>query len=191
MADWFSARMLLAGFILLLATLLIVLVVGNLRKREPAERVDVVRRNTDLALQKINYTETEEGRRRWAVQADSASHDFSGRLATVENVRMVIYGQEGGDVVVTARQGSFDMEKSLLMLRGDVTLQNVSKQSIHAEDLEFFAERKLLVSAGAVRVESGGMQLTGVGMRYDLERNVFSLLSSVEAIFAGDQVRLP
>lgn len=191
MANWFSARILLAGFILLLAILLIVLVAGNLR-RDPADMIlDIVRPDSDLALRKLNYTETQDGQRKWSVQADSATHDLQGQIATIENIRMVIYGQERGDITVSSSHGEFDLENSLVALRGEVTLRNNDGRAIYTDELEFDSNNNLLWSDKGVRIVSGQMQLDGVGMRYDLDLGILKLRSSVEAVFQGGAIKLP
>ena len=191
MANWFSARILLAGFILLLATLLVVLVVGNLRQSNTDVVLDVVQQDSDLALRKINYTETQDGQRRWSIQADSAAHDLKKKVATIENIRMVVYQQAGGDIVITAMQGRFDLEGGLVTLQGDVQLNNINDQSVFTEELVFDNRKKLLHGEKKVRVVANDMHLSGIGLRYDLERKVFRLLSSVEASFTESPVKLP
>ena len=190
MTNWFSARILLAGFILLLALLLIVLVAGNLRRDNVDVVLDVVRQDSDLALRKINYTETQDGQRKWSVQADSATHDLKGQLATIENIRMVIYDQERGDVLVSSRHGEFDLENSRVKLRGDVTVKNGADQSIMTEALEFDSASNLLWSDREVRVNSGQIQLVGSDMRYNMKIGLLKM-SSVEARFQGGAIRMP
>lgn len=191
MANWFSARILLAGFILLLATLLVVLVAGNLRRDTREEAAVQSRPDSDLAMRKVNYTETQDGRRKWSIQADSAAHDLKGQVATVENVRMVIYEQGDGDIVVSSQHGRLDMRKGVVSLQGDVTVENINNQSIYTDELEFDNNRKVLQGRGSVRVVSAEVQLTGVGMKYDLDRRMFQLLSTVEATFTGGALPLP
>ncbi len=191
MAKWFSARVLLAGFILLLATLLVVLVVGNLSKRSNDTILDIVQQDSDLAMRTINYTETQDGQRRWSIQADSAAHDIKKKVATIENVRMVVYEQNGGDIVITAKQGTFDLEGGLVTLQGDVHLSNINGQSVFTEELVFENRTKLLHGEKRVRVVASDMHLSGIGLRYDLDRKVFKLLSSVEASFVDSSVKLP
>jgi len=191
MANWFSARILLAGFILLLATLLIVLVAGNLRRDAVDVVVDVVRPDSDLALRKLNYTETQDGQRKWSVQADSATHDLEGQVATIENIRMIIYDPERGDIIVSSREGEFDLENSRVSLRGDVKLKGEDGRSIMTEELEFDSQANLLWSEKQVEVISGQMQLVGVGLRYDLDHGLLKMRSSIEAVFKGGALRLP
>ena len=190
MANWFSARILLAGFILLLAILLIVLVAGNLRRDSVDVVLDVVRQDSDLALRKLNYTETQDGRRKWSVQADSATHNLKGQSASIENIRMVIYDQQRGDVQVSSRHGEFDLEHSRVKLSGDVIVQNGAGQSIRTDELEFDSAANLLWSDREVRVASGQIQLVGADMRYDMGGGVLRM-SSVEARFQGEAFRLP
>jgi len=190
MANWFSARILLAGFILLLTALLVVLVVGNIRSGPPEAILDVVRPDADLAMQKINYTETQDGVRKWSLRADSATHDFKGKVAAVENIDMVIYDPLRGDISVRAKSGRFDMAKGVVTLRGDVVLQNVSGQSIYTERLDFIDAKNQLRTDEDVKVLAGNIDLTGTGMRYDLELGKLTILSSVMAEFKDD-VELP
>ncbi len=191
MTNWFSARILLAGFILLLATLLVVLVVGNLRQGKTDAILEVVRQDSDLAMRKINYTETQDGQRRWSIQADSAAHDLKQQVARIENIKMVIYDQDGGDISIHAQKGEFDLEGGLVTLRGAVRLNNINDQSIFTEELMFDNKTKVLRGEKQVKVVARDMQLSGVGLRYDLDRKVFRLLSSVEASFKGGTVNLP
>ena len=191
MANWFSARILLAGFILLLATLLIVLVAGNLRRDAVDVVVDVVRPDSDLALRKLNYTETQDGQRKWSVQADSATHDLEGQVATIENIRMIIYDPERGDIMVSSRQGEFDLENSRVSLRGDVKLKGEDGRSIVTEELEFDSQANLLWSEKQVEVTSGQMRLVGVGLSYDLDLGLLKMRSSIEAVFKGGALKLP
>lgn len=185
MANWLSARILLAGFILLLATLLTVLVVGNIRQESTEALLDIIRPDADLAMQKINYTETQDGRRKWSVQADSATHDFKANIAIIKNIRMIIYDLQGGDIVISAQNGRFDMTERTVSLQGNVILENVNGQSIYTDELKFDNDRNILSSEKAVRIVSEDINLSGVGMRYDLERKSLKLLASVEASFRG------
>ena len=185
MTNWFSARILLAGFILLFAALILFLVVGNLRQDTTEAVLEIIRPDADLAMQKINYTETQDGQRKWSVQADSATHDLKGNNALVHKVRMVIYNQKDGDIVISAQDGSFDIDQGIVSLSGNVILKNLNGQSIQAEELMFVDSENLLKSENKVQFVSPDLELSGVGLRYDLERKTFKLLSSVEARYRG------
>ncbi|PLY03643.1 MAG: LPS export ABC transporter periplasmic protein LptC [Desulfuromonas sp.] len=190
MADWFSARVFLAGFILLLAMLLTALVVGNLRQRQPDVVADFVRPNADLAMQKVNYTETRDGQRKWSVQADSATHDREQNMTRIHNVRIVVFGREQGDILATAESGSFDSDKRTVVLSGQVVVENIDGFSIFTEDLFFDGATRVLKSSESVYAKSAELELTAVGLRYDIDQGNLKLLDSVKAEFKG-AMRLP
>ena len=169
----------------MLATLLVVLVVGNLNQSRTEAVLDIIRPDADLAMQKINYTETQDGQRKWSVQADSATHNFKENSAVIENIRMVIYDPKNGDMVVTSREGRLNMTEGLVLLRGDVVLQNVNGRSVLTDELKFDDNANLLSTEKAVQIASEDINLSGVGMRYDLNRKSLKILSSVEASFRG------
>jgi len=169
----------------MLATLLVVLVVGNLHQSRTEAVLDIIRPDADLAMQKINYTETQDGQRKWSVQADSATHNFKENSAVIENIRMVIYDPKNGDMVVTSREGRLNMTEGLVLLRGDVVLQNVNGRSVLTDELKFDDNANLLSTEKAVQIASEDINLSGVGMRYDLNRKSLKILSSVEASFRG------
>jgi len=185
MANWFSARILLAGFIILFAALLLFLVVGNLRQNTTEAVLEIIRPDADLAMQKINYTETQDGQRKWSVQADSATHDLEGNTALVHKVRVVIYNQKDGDIIISAQEGSFDINGGIVTLHGNVILENLNGQSIMTEDLVFVDGQNLLKSENKVQLVSPDLELSGVGFRYNLEHKRLKLLSSVEARYRG------
>lgn len=190
MAKWFSARIFLAGFILLLTILLIVLVVGNLQQSKTEAVLEIIRPESDLSMQKINYTETRDGQRKWSVQADSATHDFEENSASIHNVKVVVFDQKNGNVNVTAASGIFDISNRLVTLSGEILVENVGGHSVFTEELIFDGEAQLLSSEKQVQVVSDNMRLAAVGLRYDFSLRNLMLLSSVEASFSG-AMKLP
>ena len=84
------------GFVIVLMALSLALtVVHNFRGGLPEEILDALPKNVDLALKKIDYTETRDGVRRWNLTADSAEYNVKSGTTVVQNVSMTFYDEKG------------------------------------------------------------------------------------------------
>lgn len=185
MAKWFSARFLLAGFILLLAILLTVIVVGNLRQEVRESVIESIVKDADLAMRSINYTETRDGVRKWSLQADAAEHHMQAAKTRVANVRMTVFDAERGNMTLTADHGDLDLEKQTVYLQGNVRVRSEDGALLISDDLTFDDEAKVVSTDGPVRMVSAELEISGTGMRYSLTDYELKLFADVDARIAG------
>jgi len=185
MVKWFSARNILAGLILLSAVLLTVYTAERLLSG-PAEQIaDLIRPEADLTMQTIHYTETRNGERIWSVQADSAEHDLESGKARIEIIRMVVYDKRNGDIRITAQQGELDLEHRQVRLSGKVVVETGKGQRLLADDLLFVDAERAVSTDGPVVVVGPDFEISGVGLRYEVDSRRLTLRKQVEAKFSG------
>ena len=179
----FNLRNLLAAAILVFASILVVMTLRNFQGGGPEEILETLPRQADLSLQKIHYTETRDGVRHWTLVADSAAHSVGEGATRLENVRVTFYGAEGvGDVVMTARRGEFNSDRGEVEAIGDVVIQSPQGYAIHTERLQYRQQERLIRTEEPVRLESRTMQVTGRGMRFNIDDRKLTLLSTVTAL---------
>ncbi|MEJ2201997.1 MAG: LPS export ABC transporter periplasmic protein LptC, partial [Desulfuromonadaceae bacterium] len=77
---------------------LVLMIAWNFQGRSPEEMLKALPANIDLALKKIDYTETREGVRCWRLMADSAERDVNSGVTHIQNVAMTFYDDQGGDI---------------------------------------------------------------------------------------------
>jgi LPS export ABC transporter protein LptC len=183
MTKLLSARFLLAGFILLLVVLLVLAVVGNLRKAEVAVIEQFLRSDDDLAMKQLNYTETRGGVRKWSVQAESASHDLKNETAQLKQLRLTFYDPSSSDLVITSATGALDLKKRQVVLRGDVVMKAATGETIFAQELIFVDSEKLVRTEHPVRFVADGYTISGTGMRFNITNRNMVLQHRVEAIY--------
>lgn len=182
MAKKLNVRNLLALLIVVLAGALVATVAYNFRGVEPREIIETLPRNVDLSLKKINYTETREGKRIWTLTADSVDHSASDETTRLENIRMTFYDVRG-DVVLTAERGELREREREVTVSGDVVVENPD-YALRTERLQYHNADRSIRTSEPVRLVGERMEVTGVGMRLDIETRQLKLLSAVEARIA-------
>ncbi len=182
MSRWFNTRNLLALAILLLAGSLLFVVTRNFRKDVTEEVFESIARNVDLSLQKIDYTETRDGVRRWSLQADSAAHNLTEGAARIEDVTLTFYDSRGGgDVTLTARSGELKTETREVEVSGEVVIRSSRGYVLYTDHLHYRDAERMVKTDAAVRVVAPGFEVTGTGLQLNVESHALVLLSKVEA----------
>jgi LPS export ABC transporter protein LptC len=183
MTKLFSARFLLAGFILLLLALLVLVVVNNMRGSQVAVVKEILRSEDDLSMQQLNYTETRNGVRKWTVQAESASHNLKQESARLENLTLTVFNPSSSDLKVTSSTGRLDLRNRQVLLRGDVILQAASGETVYTDELWFIDNDQIVKTDQPVRLVADGYTVSGEGMRFDVTSRNLVLLSQVKAVY--------
>ncbi|MBE0500242.1 MAG: LPS export ABC transporter periplasmic protein LptC [Desulfuromonadales bacterium] len=183
MKKIFSARFLLAGFILLLGLLLVLIVVSNLRTPEMAAVSQLLGSDDDLAIQQLNYTETRGGVRKWSVQAQSATHDMKQERAQLKQLTLTFYDPTSSDLILTSATGELDLKKREVLLRGDVVIQAATGEAIYTDELLFVDAEKVVRTDHPVRFVADSYTVSGRGMRFNITNRTIVLLHQVEAVY--------
>lgn len=183
MAKILSARFLLAGFIALLVTLLLLVVVNNVQRSEVALIKEIVRSEDDLAMKELNYTETRDGIRKWTVQAEAASHNIKQEMAQLKHLTLTVYNPSSRNLVVTSATGELDLKRRQVLLRGDVVLKAASGETVYTDELLFVDSEKIVRTERPVRLVSDAYTVSGTGMRFSVADRRLVLNSQVEAVY--------
>lgn len=185
MRNWFNVRNFLALAIVVLAVTLTITVVRNFKGGAPEEIIESLPRNVDLSLKKINYTETRDGARRWTLVADSAAHSVEGGITRIENIHMTFYDKNMGDVVLTAEEGTMQTDSREVTVRGDVVVTTPRGYSLYTDSLLYREADRTISTEEPVRMVSERMEVTGVGMNFDVEDHRLVMLSDIQARLAA------
>jgi len=182
MSRRLNIRNILAFVILVLAGTLTVTVIRNFQGPSPDEALEALPRNIDLSMKEIRYTETSDGNRRWMLVADSAAHSMGEGVTRIENINMVFFDRRGNeDVILTARSGSFQVDSRQVEVHGDVVVKSPRGFVLYTEHLTYGEADRMIHTSDPVRMVSEGMELTGKGLRLNVDNHTLELLSSVRA----------
>jgi LPS export ABC transporter protein LptC len=179
-----NIRQLLALFVVVASlTITAVIVVKLYRGREQAELLRKLPRNIDVSLQKIHFTETKNGMKKWDLVADKADYDKKGEVTHLTGVRLVLAGDhDTGDITLTSPFADFYNITKDVRMEGKVEAKSVSGMEFTSDDATYFAARSMIVSAGRVTFTDETLNLNGVGMEFMPATKNVRILQKVTAI---------
>ena len=175
---FFNTRRLLIAGMLLLAGVLAGLILKNYRFDSPDEMLSHLPANIDLAMQKISYTENRNGQPYWSLEADSAAHSLENSVTSIENVHLTLY-QNKGKVEMLAKRGEWNSNASTVQVFDNVEIITSKGDHIFTDSLLYSGKDATIRSDDPVRLNSPGLELSGRGLLYHVDRHVFELLADV------------
>ncbi|KPJ99199.1 MAG: hypothetical protein AMJ60_05785 [Desulfobacterales bacterium SG8_35] len=152
---------------------------------EPATTFKSIPKDVDLALENIQYTKTHNGKTLWTLVADSAAHSMEDSIIRIENIRMVFFDSDMGDIVLTADQGEIIPQNKTVKVRSNVTVASTSGKVMQTEYLEYIEATNSLHTDKMVRMNFDHFTVSGKGMKMDIEKRIIYLSGSVKALLGG------
>ena len=102
-------------------------------------------------------------------------------------VRISVRGRQGRDFVLTGREAQAGQNQQELQLSGAVTLEASDGFVLKAESAAFSRGDGVVRAPGPIAFEKGRMTGSGVGMSYDQEEDVVSLLEQAQVRTADEK----
>jgi LPS export ABC transporter protein LptC len=187
-----NVRRILALAILLAVVLLSLVVWRHVRQMPPQEILKTLPQGIDLALDKLNYTETQDGRKRWTLVADRAEYLRGSNLVRLSPVQLAFY-EAGtfGDLTLTANHGELHEETRQVDIWGAVVVVGEGGERLQTESLRYDNQRRQLTTAAPIHYQSPRMELTGVGLLVDLEKNTLLVEKDVRVLLLPEPKENP
>ena len=143
-------------------------------------------RNIDVSLQKIHYTETKDGVKKWELLADKAEYDKAGEIVRLSGVRLEI-AQAGktGDIVLTSARADYNTRSRDVELIGDVTAKSLSGMNFKTGRIAYVAGRSMLHTIDRVKFRDRNFTVEGVGMELLVDSKTLKIMQQVEATYTA------
>lgn len=176
----FNLRRLLAALILIAVLALGIVLWRYLQQQDPAQILEALPKQVDLALEKLHYTQNEEGRRSWTLDAEQAEYQRDSGQARLETVRLTLYtAGRFGEVKLSADHGLLDRAARQVEVWGQVVVVTASGERLATERLHYDDRQHLLTTDDPVLLTSPRLELKGTGMQVDLVRGSLLLKQDV------------
>ncbi len=176
------------GFaIVLMAFSLALTVLWSFRGGAPEKILDALPANVDLALKEIDYTETRDGVRRWNLIADSADYNVKSGSTIVQNVFMTFYDEKGVEAgTLTAQDGEAQSDNKKVRVHGDVVIKSSRGYTFYVDQLDYSDATRIISTESPVHIVTSRMELTGKGLRLNVDSQAYRVSSDVKARLHGN-----
>ncbi len=178
-----NVRRILALFILLVVILLGLVVWRHVQQMPAQEVLEALPSEIDLALDNLNYTETQDGRKRWTLAADRAEYLRASNLVRLTPVQLTFFEAGAfGDLSLTAEHGELQEDTRQVDIWGDVVIVGEGGERLQTESLRYQDQQRLLSTTAPIHYQAPRMELTGVGLLVDLEKNTMLVEKDVRML---------
>jgi len=143
------------------------------------EAVDLPSR-ADLALEEVQYVETEGGRTKWELRAKRVEHWIKGEVTEAYDLKVVFFLEDGRVVKVRAQRGGLK-QGDFIELEGGVVLETEDGYLLRTESLRYEDRERVVRTEAPVQIEGRGVVLKGVGLEVKLRERSFLIPKEVEA----------
>lgn len=181
------------GYIILLAALAISAVIiryfmsiPGKEKNRPATSV-----STDIAMQTIHYTESQNDRKSWELFAQNGSYDKTKENTSLEDIRFIVERHSNkGPVTVTAKNGEYLHLTKTVHLRGSVLATTENGMKFETSQIDFDSAKKTFTTKEKVRLTDAALTVEGIGMELFVDSQQAVVKSRVEAtVYPGKRIQ--
>jgi LPS export ABC transporter protein LptC len=130
----------------------------------------------------MRLRQSEGGKPRWELQADSAEAPSENERTHLWGVRVEFYTAEGESLqsTLTAREGDVDPRTRELEARGSVVVATREGRRLETEELRWDPRASKIISDMPVRLTKGRSVVTGTGIRADPDLGQYEMRAPVQ-----------
>ena len=176
-------RLLAFAIILAGASVTIAIALRVQQGKVSTEKISRLPGGVDVALNKVHYTETKDGRKKWDLLADHAAYDRGKDVVHLTRVRLLVVGSgKMGDIVLTADLADYDSKSKDVKLTGNVVAKSAAGMKFTTNGAVYLADRSMIKSVDRVRFSSGKLMVEGVGMEFMTATKTMRIMDDVSAV---------
>jgi len=157
--------------------------------KEKAELLRQLPKNIDVSLEKIHYTETRDGVKKWDLLADRADYEKGRDVTHLTGIRLVVAGDRAtGDILLTADRADYHNKSRDVTLVGKVVAKSSTGMEFDTNSVAYVAASSVIRTSDRVRFVDKSLKVEGVGMvLVPSTKNVRILRDVTAEIIPGDR----
>ena len=149
----------------------------------PVQILKQLPKNVDISLQKIHYTDTKDGQKRWDLIAEKVEYDKIRDLTLFSAIRMEIFsrGEGDGKLTLRAEKAIYNNKTGDVEAEGNVTVVNEAGMKFESGRLRYESSSSKIDTRDFVKITDGKLTVEGTGMVFMLKEKSVRILHDVTA----------
>ncbi len=176
-------RWALSGVILGLGAFLVYVVMVQVRTNVATPSVIApVLEEADAGMEGFVYRQTKDGIVQWEVAAQKAKVFEARHEATLDEVQLRLFGQDGEEMMLQADEGMINTETNDFELRNreePMAIEFANGYTIFTPHIRWIDAKQEIRTPHSVTIQGNGLTITGTGFVGDIESEEFTLLDQV------------
>ncbi len=136
----------------------------------------------ELSLERPHFVEMDGERKVLEIDAERAYYFNDEERVELERPSAVFYGKGGGTTYVTGRTGVMEEAGGYVEIRDDVRVDFPDGYRLKTSSIRYDGGEMTVSTDDRIWVTGDGIEVTGIGMRMDLEGRKIVILSEVDAV---------
>jgi LPS export ABC transporter protein LptC len=179
-----AQRLVGSAILLVLVILAGMLFMRSFDEQSLPELIEKLPENVDLGLNKIHYSQNEDGIESWVLDADRATYQRKDEELALTDVMLTFFSAgRFGDVNLNASAGILQQKLKVIDLQGSVRIVTSSGEQFQSETLRYDYAAKRVTTDDFFSMQSPQLKVTGKGMVLDLIQGSFMVHEDVHAYF--------
>lgn len=185
-------RIILLGLILLFSLGVVIMIFTHQEMEDTEEIMQDIAVEADAALSHFTYTQIENGKAKWNLEAEHGTHDAKSNVTNLGNVHAEFFGDTSeGDITMTADTAEASLDEETIIARGNVIITTASGYRLKSPTLKYSRAKSedqsedttvaLIHTSEPVYFEGQGIHIQGVGMTYRIESRFLQIHDDVRA----------
>lgn len=167
------------------AALVGAILVRQFRLNTPESASQPISPKIDMSIAKLNFSEMRGNDKLWDLTADRADYDKKTGITTLISVRVELYGNKTGGMVITSENGWYHEAEHLVTLKKNVHAVTKKGLVFDTEQLEYHTGPGVVMTDQPVKVLDGRLTLRAKGMNMTLNDEKVLFRGAVDAVIAG------
>jgi LPS export ABC transporter protein LptC len=169
--------------LLLAASLAAVFIRHRLDRGFPARPHPPEAAEAVLSIQGFRHSASQDGRKQWTLEADSAHLHVDPSEALLVNVKARFFPENGDPVDLTADRGLLELASNNISATGNVVIVT-PEYTIQTENLHYEHQLHIIQSSARVTVTGSSFRLTAGKMDYNIRTGEIRCSNHVEGVFS-------
>ena len=141
----------------------------------------------DAGIRNFRFVQSESGAMKWEVLARQARLFEGENRASLEDVRVSLFGARGWELRVAGDQGVIDTARKdffLTKTTGLIAVELESGYTIYTNHLQWSEEQQVIRTGDPVTISGHGLHVTGQGLLGKIDQEEFQVLQDVHVELA-------
>ena len=148
------------------------------------EFIEKLPQNVDIGLDRVHYSQNENGIESWVLDADRAAYQRKEEELALTGVELTFFNAGNfGDVTLKAAGGILRQQQKMISLQGDVLIVTSTGEQFRSETLQFDYAGRLATTDDPISMQGPQLKVTGKGMALDLTLGTLRIRENVHALF--------
>jgi LPS export ABC transporter protein LptC len=173
-------------FFIVIAALICVIIAAFARNRNLLKHIEAPlppqKNNATLSIQNFRHTATQDGQRKWSIEASSANLYAKDDIAKLSDISATFFLNKDKTIQLTADNGVLHVDTNNLSISGHIVIK-FSDYVLTTEHLNYVHKSHIINSATPVEITGNTMMLKANALSYDLDTDIIKCSGGVTGAF--------